>query len=260
MTEPVLRTEEEEGVLTLWLNRPAKRNALNGALVEALTGALAETRDRDDVKVIVLRGRGPDFCAGADLKELENSMDQGPEANLADARRLGALLLAMRRHPKPVVAAVRGKALAGGCGLATACDLILAEETAEFGYPEVHLGFVPAMVMAILRKKVTEGRAFELVTRGRLVSAAEARELGLVNRVFPVSVFEEELESFVGDLARRPASAVALTKGLLYELADLTMPEGIERGARVNVEARRTEACRAGVEAFLARKERGGSG
>jgi methylglutaconyl-CoA hydratase len=260
MSDQVLRVSEEGGVLTLALNRPEKRNALSGPLVQALIEALEAAETQEDVRVIVLTGEGPDFCAGADLEELERATEQGPEASLADARRLGALLLAMRRHPRPIVAAVKGRALAGGCGLATACDLILAHEEAEMGYPEVHLGFVPAMVMAILRKKLTEGRAFEMVALGRRLSAAQAMEMGLVNRVFPAASFDEEVQAFVGDLAKRPPSALTLTKGLLYELADLSMEDGIERGAQVNVEARQTDACKEGVRAFLARTRAGGKG
>ncbi len=253
MTAEVLKVEAREGVLTLTLNRPEKRNALNGPLVEALLDAFTAALEREDVRVILLRGAGPDFCSGADLSELERATTQGPDESLADARRLGELLLLMRRHPRPVVAAVHGRALAGGCGLATACDLILAREDAELGYPEVHLGFVPAMVMAILRRKVTEGRAFELVTLGHRIPASEAHRIGLVNRVLSADGFEEDLWSFAAELARRPPSALALIKGLLYELGDLSMADGIERGARVNVEARMTDACREGVRAFLDR-------
>jgi len=253
MSPKVLKVHTDGGVMTLLLNRPAKRNALNGALVEALASALEDARDREEVRVILLRGAGPDFCAGADLEELEAMLDRPPEAGLEDARRLGALLLAMRRHPKPIVAVVHGRALAGGCGLATACDLVLAREDAELGYPEVHLGFVPAMVMAILRRKVTEGKVFELVTLGRRIPAREAQRIGLVNRVIPADGFEEEVSAFASEIERKPASALTLTKGLLYEQADLPVKEGIERGAQVNVEARQTGDCREGVRSFLAK-------
>ncbi len=255
MSSDVLRVVEEEGILTLWLNRPEKRNALNGTLVDALAEALQEAEARGDVRVIVLRGEGPDFCAGADLAELERVTAMGEEASLADAQRLGALLLQMRRHPRPIVAAVHGKALAGGCGLATACDLILASAEAELGYPEVHLGFVPAMVMAILRKKLTEGRAFELVALGNRIPASEALRIGLVNRVFPAEGFVEGVDAFVREVAKRPPEALTLTKNLLYELADLSVEKGVQRGAEVNVEARQTEACRDGVRAFLAKRK-----
>ena len=247
MKTEILEIREEEGILTLLMNRPEKRNALSGELVEALAGALEEAGRREEVRVILLRGSGPDFCAGADLEELGRTLDQSPEASLEDARRLGDLLLSMRRHPKPIVAVVQGRALAGGCGLATACDLVLAREDAELGYPEVHIGFVPAMVMA-----------FEMVAMGERIPAGEAYRMGLVNRVLPTDDFESRVRAFAADLAKRPASAVTLTKRLLYQQGDLTVAEGVERGAQVNVEARQTEACRSGIRAFLARK-RGGS-
>jgi methylglutaconyl-CoA hydratase len=223
--------------------------------VDALAEALRDAEARSEVRVIVLRGEGPDFCAGADLAELERVTAMGEGASLADAQRLGSLLLQMRRHPRPIVAAVQGKALAGGCGLATACDLILASAEAEFGYPEVHLGFVPAMVMAILRKKLTEGRVFELVALGNRIPASEALRIGLVNRILPTEGFVEGVDAFVRELAKRPPEALTLTKDLLYELADLSVEEGIQRGAEVNVEARQTEACRDGVQAFLAKRK-----
>lgn len=254
MSREVLEVEAKGSVLTFWMNRPEKRNALNSELVEALTAAFKDAEDREEVRVIVLRGRGPDFCAGADLAELEKTTAEGEEASLADARRLGALLLAVRTHPRPVVAAVQGKALAGGCGLATASDLVLASQDADFAYPEVHLGFVPAMVMAILRRKVTESRAFEMVAMGHRIPASEACRIGLVNRTFPADEFDGGVKAFVDELAERPREALTLIKGLLYELADLPVEAGVYRGAEVNVEARQTEACQAGVRAFLARR------
>jgi len=246
-----------DGVAHLALSRPEKRNALNGALVEALIEAFRDTASNPDVRVVLLSGEGADFCSGADLAELERVADQGAEASLADASRMGELFRAMRRHPRPVVAAVRGRALAGGAGLAAACDLVLAEEDARFGFPEVHLGFVPAMVMTMLRRKVTESRAFELAVRGQRITAAEAERIGLVNHVLPVEGFDEAARAWVADLATRPASAVELTKRLLYGLDGVPFEEGIARGAEVNTLARLTEACRAGVRAFLDRSRAG---
>ena len=249
----LLRELSDEGVLTLTLNRPEKRNALNAALVEALKEALADAAADEAVRVVAIRGAGSDFCSGADLAALEAIADMGPEESLEDAGRMGDLFVRMRRHPRPIVAAVHGRALAGGCGLATACDLVLAADDAELGYPEVHLGFVPAMVMAILRRKVGEGRAFELVTRGHRVRAAEAVRLGLVNRVFLDESFEAEVTSYLGELAARPPSALTLSKRLLYGLDGASFEDGIGRGAEVNALARLTDACREGVRRFLDR-------
>jgi methylglutaconyl-CoA hydratase len=254
---PLLVSVGDDGVAHLLLHRPEKRNALNGALVEALTEALGGLAADSRVRVVLLSGEGRDFCSGADLEELARVADMGAEASLDDATRMGELFRVLRRHPHPVVAAVRGRALAGGAGLAAACDLVLAEEGAEFGFPEVHLGFVPAMVMTLLRRKVTEGRAFELAVRGDRISATEAERIGLVNRVFPADGFEARTREWAAELARRPASATALTKRLLYGLDGASFDEGIARGAEVNTLARLTDACRAGVRAFLERSRSG---
>lgn len=253
MNDAVLLWSEAEGILTLTLNRPEKRNALNAALVDALKAAMERAAAEPSVRVVALRGAGKDFCAGADLAELERIAELSEEENLADARGLGELFTDMRALPKPIVAAVRGRALAGGCGLATACDLVLVSAGAEMGYPEVHLGFVPAMVMAILRRKVPEGKAFDLVARGHRVPAHQAREIGLANHVFSEETFDEDVSRFLADLAARPPTALALIKSLLYELGDVGFDAGVELGARVNVEARMTEACREGVRRFLDR-------
>ena len=251
--DEVLSVHVADGVCTLELNRPDKRNALNGDLVSALHDALGEAAVDDEVRVIALRGAGSDFCSGADLAELEKIADMGAEESLQDAQRLGDLFVAMRTVEKPIVAVVHGRALAGGAGLATACDLVIAAESAEFGYPEVHLGFVPAMVMAILRRKVGESRAFELVARGQRIGAAEAERLGIFTRVFADAAFDAEVDAYLTDLAKRPPSALALSKRLFYGLDGLSFEEGIARGAEVNVIARLTEACREGVRRFLAK-------
>jgi len=259
-TPPVLLVEQRpDGVARLTLNRPERRNALNRALVEALLDALHSLSEDPSVRVIVLSGSGRDFCSGADLAELEAVAERGVEASLEDASHLGALFVAMRAHRCPVVAVVHGRALAGGAGLAASCDLVLAREDAELGFPEVHLGFVPAMVMTILRRKIGESRAFELSVRGDRISALEAAQWGLVNRTFPVEGFEDAALAWISDLARRPASAVSLTKRLLYGLDALSFEAGIARGAEVNVIARQTEACRAGVQAFLSRTPKEGA-
>lgn len=252
----VLVYSAQSGVATLLMNRPEKRNALNADLVSAIREGLRRAEADEDVRVVLLRGAGKDFCSGADLAELERVADMGAEASLADATVLGELFVAMRRHSKPIVAAVQGRALAGGCGLATACDLVLATEEAQLGYPEVHLGFVPAMVMAILRRKVGESQAFELVTRGDRIDAHRAHELGLVNRIFPSERFDAEVEGYAAELAARPASAVALSKRLLYGLDGVSFEEGVARGAEVNTLARLTEACREGVRRFLDKSRR----
>lgn len=252
-----LRAETDGGIRTLVLNRPDRRNALNHDLIAALTGALADAAADPHTRVILLRGEGPDFCAGADLSALRRVAEsEDPVANLADAHALGALLVVMRRHPTPIVAAVHGHALAGGAGLATACDLVIARDDAVFGYPEIHLGFVPAMVMALLRRAVGEKVAFELVVRGDRIGAEEAASLGLVNRVIPAAEWDAGVRSYVDELAGRSATAVSLIKRLLYGMDGLSFEEAIARGAEINVLARMTPDTREGLRRFLDRRDR----
>jgi methylglutaconyl-CoA hydratase len=240
---------------TITLNRAARRNALDTATIDGIRIALAELDTEAPIRVIVLRGDGPDFCAGADLAQLERiATGADSMGNLHDAQQLGDLFVRMRRAAKPIIAAVQGHAIAGGAGLAGACDLVLASDDAVFGYPEVHLGFVPAMVMALLRRSVGEKSAFELVAKGHRISALEAQRLGLVNRVFAAGDFEREVQTYVSDIAGRSASALALTKRLLYGMDGLSFEEAIARGAEVNALARATDDCRTGVRRFLDRK------
>ena len=248
-----LGVTREAGVLTLTLDRPDKRNALSAALVEALHQAL-ESADLDpEVRVVVLTGAGRDFCAGADLEELLASADAPPEANEASALRLGSLLTRMRALPKPVLAVVRGRALAGGAGLMTACDLVLASTGAQVGYPEVLRGFVPAMVMAILRRQAGEKAALDLVLTGRLLGADEALRAGLVSRVVPEEALDDEGRELARILAGAPPSALALTKRLFHEMDGRSVEQGVALGARVNALARQTPEFREAIARFLTR-------
>ena len=252
----MIRVATDAGVRTLTLDRPDKRNALDDALINDLAYQLADAAVADDVRVVLLRAEGPDFCAGADLEALERiAAEADPAANLADAESLGDLLVQMRRHPTPIIAAVHGHALAGGAGLATACDLVLAREDAIFGYPEVHLGFVPAMVMALLRRAVGEKVAFELAVRGERIGAGEARGLGLVNRVIPAAEWDDAVTAYASEIAKLSRTAVPLIKRLLYGMDGMAFEDAIARGAEVNVLARMTPDTRAGVRRFLDRKK-----
>ncbi len=207
------------------------------------------------VRVLLIDAEGADFCAGADLEALAAMLDAGPDAQRRDADLLGELFVMLRGLPKPVVAAVRGRAIAGGAGLATACDIVLAHEESRFGYPEVRVGFVPAMVMTMLRRTVGEKPAFELVATGRQVDAREALALGLVSRVFPAAAFEADVEKFVAALAATSANALRLTKKLFYSLDTRGFEAGISLGAQTNVESRATPDFREGVMRFARGKE-----
>lgn len=240
-----------DGVLTATLNRPDKRNAIDTEMIDALLATL-ERADLDAaVRVVAVRGAGRDFCAGMDLNELLASADHSLEQNRAAALHFAEIFVRMRGLPKPVVAVVQGRALAGGCGLATACDLILAAETAQFGYPEVQRGFVPAIVMTMLRRAVGEKIAFDLAATGRLLGGAEAAAVGLVSRVYEDADFEEQAGEVLRVLAESSASALAFTKQQFYQLDGLSFTEGLRLGADVNAVSRSTPDFRAALGAFL---------
>ena len=243
----------DAGIAHVTLNRPEKRNALDGTTISELKDAIARSAGDPQCQVVLLTGAGKDFCSGADLAGLETAAQAGILENMDDARDMAELFLAIRNHPRPVVAAVQGRAVAGGCGLATACDILLASESAQFGYPEVNIGFVPAMVMAILRRSVSEKAAFELAVTGETINATRALEIGLVHRVYPDNMFATEVESYVSHLATKSASAVMLTKRLLYQMDSMPFEAALEAGVQTNAIARLTEDCRRGVQRFLKR-------
>jgi len=242
-------------VARVTLNRPEKRNALDADTIRELKTALGTAEADAGVRVVLLTGAGHHFCAGADLAALQQLAERGdPVENLQDASSLGQLFSRMRQCRCVIVAAVHGNAIAGGAGLATACDVILASDDAVFGYPEVNIGFVPAMVMGLLRRAVGEKMAFELVARGERISAADAARIGLVNRVFPAEHFEASVEKWLLGLAARSGSALHLTKRLFYGIDGLTVEQAIGRGAEVNALARLTSDCREGVRRFVDRE------
>lgn len=250
-TETTIIYEVQGTTARITLNRPGKKNALNDALISGIKEALRRADEDDAVRAVVITGAGADFCSGADLAALQKISESSITENLDDASALMELFAQIRRVRVPVVAAVRGRALAGGCGLATACDMVLAASSARFGYPEVKIGFVPAMVMAILRRNVSEKRAFELITRGGEIGAQEAERIGLINHVFEDEAFEAEVENFTRAFEKVSCSAVMLSKRLLYHMDAMTFDAALQSGVDVNTIARMTEDCQQGIARFL---------
>ncbi|HXQ76790.1 MAG TPA: enoyl-CoA hydratase/isomerase family protein [Gemmatimonadaceae bacterium] len=252
MNNVVVTVEGAIGFITL--ARPGKKNALDRTTADELAQALFALSE-GPVRVVAINGEGPDFCAGADLAALEEMIDAPRQHHIDDAKALGHVFHTIRRMEKPVVALVKGRAFAGGAGLATACDIVLAHEDAKFAYPEVTIGFVPAMVMTMLRRNVGEKIAFDLVATGRVVSADEAKSIGLVSRVFPAAEFEQRTRGVLNQLAEAPPSALASTKTLFYKLDTLGFLDGISAGIIANADARATPAFREGVLRFTGRKK-----
>ena len=249
-----VRVTVEGLVGRITLARPEKKNALNREMAEELATALFALSE-GPARVVAIDADGADFCAGADLAALNSMLDAPRQEHLEDAKALGHVFHTIRRMGKPVVAVVRGRAFAGGAGLATACDIVLAHEGARFAYPEVTLGFVPAMVMTMLRRSVGEKQAFDLVSTGRVLTAEEAKSIGLVSRVFADMEFERLADATLKQLAESPPHAMAATKTLFYQLDMLPFLEGITTGIVANANARATSEFREGMQRFNSRKQ-----
>lgn len=253
---PVLRVRFSagEGVGRITLARPEKRNALSPETTRQLHAAITAAARDDQVRVVVLSAEGPDFCAGADLDALVGLIDAGAEVHRADARALADLFLAMRALPKPIIGAIHGRALGGGAGLVTACDIVIAASDAQLGYPEVRIGFIAAIVMAMLRACVPEKAAFELVATGRMLPAEEAARLGLVTRVVPPADVDGEAMRLASEIAALPPESVSGTKAIFYAVQGLPLNEAFDLGVEANVSARTTPSFRAGLARFLSRR------
>lgn len=242
----------EERVATITLNRPEKRNALNAEMVTALKAAFTKAEQDNDAKVIVLAAEGDAFCAGADLAYLEQLQKNTYQENLADSRHLMELFAQIYTLPKVVVAKIQGHAIAGGCGLATVCDFSFAVDEAKFGYTEVRIGFIPAIVKVFLLRKIGEGKAKELLLTGELIDAEKAMALGLINEVVAPDQLDEQVAQFTQLLVRKNSGqSMGLTKQMIAHVQGLGLQEGLDHAASQNAEARATEDCKKGIAAFL---------
>jgi methylglutaconyl-CoA hydratase len=245
------KVDGRKAIITL--KRPEKRNAMDDVMVSELTRAFAAASRDSEVKGVLLQATGPAFCAGADLDYLSRMAKFDLEENRMDSFRLANLFRTIHEIRKPVVALVNGPALAGGCGLASVCDFIIASrERAQFGYTEVHIGFVPAIVMLFLVKRIGEGRARELVLRGNLLTADQAKEIGLISLVVP----EEDLpqagmELLEELLTQNSLTSMGLCKELLSKLHGMNLADGLDFAANMNAAARMTPECKQGIAAFL---------
>jgi methylglutaconyl-CoA hydratase len=243
--------EDHGSCRVLTLNRPEKRNALNDALIGALKAALRDADDNEELRSVVIRGAGKDFCSGADLAAIQKIANATYEENVEDARQLAELFELPRTLRVPIIAAVRGRALAGGFGLALACDLIVADSTSRFGFPEVKIGFVPAMVAAMIRRNMSEKDAFATLTLGYEMSGAEISGIGLVHGIFNDETFDEDVLGFAAQYGELSGSAVAMTKRLLYDIDADDLSTAIAKGVETNARARMTDDCKAGIAKFL---------
>ena len=234
------------------LNRPEKRNALNEELIQNLSVAFSRASNDPLVKVIVLKANGEAFCSGADLGYLQNLQNFSFDDNLADSTRLKELFNKIYTLNKVVIAQVEGHAIAGGCGLATVCDFIFSVPEAKFGYTEVKIGFIPAIVMVFLVRKIGDQRARQLLLSGGLVSAQEA---GLVFKIANKETIAGEVIEFANKLIKSNSlQAMTTTKQMIAEVQSLPLEESLNYAARMNASARATDDCKKGIASFLNKK------
>lgn len=232
------------------LNRPEKRNALHPFMVEQMKLSLKELAEKDVVHSLIITGEGNTFCAGADLEYLNNLSDNTAIENYDDSRLLAEMFLMIYEFPKPTIAAVNGAAIAGGCGLASVCDFILAHpEESKFGYTEVKIGFIPAIVSIFLLKKIGEGMAKQLLLEGDIISGKRACEIGLVNYLSE-DVFEKSL-SLSERLNKNSLTSIKQTKQMINQISNLSVREAVNHCINLNVISRSTADFKNGINSFL---------
>jgi methylglutaconyl-CoA hydratase len=245
-----------EGELAqITLARPEKRNAISTAMITDLLTALEACETNAAIRAVILTGAGQAFCSGMDLDALKAVATQSPEQNLDDSRRMARLFRSLFDFPKPLIAAVNGPAIAGGCGIATLCDFTLAVPEAKFGYTEVRIGFIPAIVSVFLRRQVGEKRARDLLLTGRVFDAAEAQQLGLVNAVVEPERLIAAARELAASLLENSPTSLVRTKALLSQFAAGELDREIDAAIHANAAIRSTSDFREGVSAFLEKRQ-----
>jgi len=250
--ENYLTTEIKNRLGTITLNRPEKRNALDETMVNALKVALLAMNQNEDIKVIALKSSGKVFCSGADLAYLQKLQSYSYEQNLADSNNLRSLFETIRGLKKVVVACVKGPTIAGGCGLLSVCDVVFATPESHFTYTEVKIGFVPAIVMVYLVKRIGEGRARELLLSARTFHADEALKIGYVHFLHPELEIDEHFDKYVQFLITNNSSnSMAVTKELFQQGLDMPVEKTLDMAVNLNAKTRASDDCKKGISAFI---------
>ena len=242
----------EDRIGTILLNRPEKRNALNNEMAVKLHEALVQLKNDDSCKVVILKANGDAFCAGADLAYLQLLQNNTYDENLLDSKQLMEMYNTLYHFPKITIAQVEGPALAGGCGLAGLCDFCFATSNSQFGYTEVKIGFIPAIVSVFLTRKIGENLAKQLLLTGNIISAEEAFQMHLITKVIDANTIAEEVQSFSQKILKSVSGeSIALTKELMASFPGNSINEQLEMAATFNAKARATADCKKGISAFL---------
>jgi methylglutaconyl-CoA hydratase len=241
-------------IAKITLNRPDKRNAINTQMIAELQTTL-DTIEKSHSRVVIVTGAGKAFCAGMDLDMLAAITKQSPAENQDDARRIAKMLRRIWSFPRPMIAAVNGPAYAGGCGIATLCDFTLAVREATFGYTEVKIGFLPAIVSVFLTRQIGDKRSRDLLLTGRVIEAAEAKEFGMVTEVVPDGHLEERTLELANDLIAASPSSLTRAKQLLTSAAAAGVDHDLERAILENARIRCTPDFKEGVASFLEKRK-----
>ncbi|MHC4840699.1 MAG: enoyl-CoA hydratase/isomerase family protein [Planctomycetota bacterium] len=252
-----LSVDESAASQVITLNRPDKRNALSAELIDELADALDGAMVDDDVRTVQIHGAGKAFCAGADLAEIQAMQTATVQDNQASSHHLASAFHMLYTLPKPTIAVVDGPALAGGCGLASCCDFIVASKAATFGYPEVKIGFVPAIVMILLTRQVGERAARDLCLSGRTIDAAEAKSIGLVNQLVESDELKATADKLASSLRKNSPQSMEAVKDMFRRLHGMNLDDGMEWAADMNALARGTDDCKEGIAAFLEKRKPG---
>ncbi len=253
MDYPTLTLGYEGALALIILNRPDKRNAISPQMIDDLLGAL-DAVEASAARVAILTGAGKAFCAGMDLEVLRTISSQTPEQNLQDSRRMAQLFRRLWSFPRPLIAAVNGPALAGGCAVATLADFTLAAPEATFGYTEVRIGFVPAIVSVFLRRRLGEGVSRDLLLTARIFPATEARELGLVSEVVAAEALMARARELAGTLVAHSPAGLLATKKLMVECQEQAIDRELSLAIAANAAVRSTADFREGVASFLEKR------
>ncbi|HXQ42442.1 MAG TPA: enoyl-CoA hydratase [Candidatus Udaeobacter sp.] len=249
---PLLRHDQDD-VAVITLNRPAARNALSMELMEALLSTLGEIATDGSVRVVIIAGAGPAFCAGHDLKELRSRPDR--ESYQAVFQRCSALMQAIMRLPKPVIARVHGVATAAGCQLAASCDLVVASEDARFATPGVNIGLFCSTPMVALSRAVPSKPAMEMLLTGDMVPAIRAKEIGLVNRVVPLAALEAETMALAQQIAAKSPLTLKIGKEAFYRQAEMNLADAYAYASEVMTGNMMAADAGEGIDAFLAKRQ-----
>ncbi len=254
MAYRTLTLDHDGAIATITLNRPDKRNAISYELIDDLLAALAEL-DKSAAQVVILTGAGKAFCSGMDLDNLRALTTRSHDDNVRDSQTMARLFRSLYDFSKPTIAAVNGAAIAGGCGLATLCDFTIASSEAKFGYTEVRIGFVPAIVSTFLIRQVGEKLARDLLLTGRIIGAEEAQRIGLANEVVAPDQLLARAREIAASLLENAPASLRATKRLMSVYAARDLDVDIAAAAEANAQIRTTDDFREGVASFLEKRK-----